>query len=58
LKQTTGVTSIIDRAKKGGRVVKYRIRVVSIGRPTSSKAVAGGHQYFSLSGIAATLDAV
>ena len=42
MKQTTGVTSIIDRAKKGGRVVKYRIRVVSIGKPTSSKAVGEG----------------
>lgn len=36
---TTGVTSERFRIKKGGKVVKYRIRVVSIGIPTSSQAM-------------------
>lgn len=39
MKTTTGVTRERFRIRKGGRVVKYRIRVVSIGIPTSSQAV-------------------
>lgn len=39
-----GVTSIIERARKGGSAVRYRIRVVSIGRPISSNAVRAGRQ--------------